>query len=216
MPRTTEQNETMREESRAKIMEAALRLFARHGYERTSIRMIAAEAGIAQGLLYNYFAGKDELLHALFQRSMADVRASFAAAERAADPRTQIEQLIRAAFTVVRDNQDFWRLSYGVRHQPEVLAGLGAELPAWTATIRATLEGYFRTHGADQPAVEAAILFALIDGVSQHYILEPASYQLDAVIETIVARYQVATEKRRHDHRDIVRPRRRSRRRRRS
>ena len=33
------------------------------------------------------------------------------------------------------------------------------------------------------------ILFALIDGVSQHYVLEPSRYPLDAVIEKIAARY---------------------------
>jgi hypothetical protein len=39
------------------------------------------------------------------------------------------------------------------------------------------------------PAIEAAILFALIDGVSQHYLLNPDDYPLQAVIDTLVAKY---------------------------
>jgi AcrR family transcriptional regulator len=188
-PRTDEQNETLRAESRARILEHALRLFAEHGYEATSVRMIAQAAGIAQGLLYNYFAGKEQLLHAIFAQSMADVRESFAHAEDSQDSRPQIERLIRASFALVRQHRLFWQLSYSVRMQRAVLAGLGDDLHAWTATIRATLEGYFRAAGAAAPEVEAAILFALIDGVAQHYVLDPENYPLQAVEDALVMKY---------------------------
>ena len=49
-------------ETRAKLIEAALHLFAEKGVDNTSIKDIAREAGVAQGLLYHYFAGKDDLL----------------------------------------------------------------------------------------------------------------------------------------------------------
>ena len=48
--------------SRQKIINAALFLFAKYGYEKTTIRMIAQKAGVSLGLMYNYFDGKDELL----------------------------------------------------------------------------------------------------------------------------------------------------------
>jgi DNA-binding transcriptional regulator YbjK len=41
---------------------AALELFARDGFAATPVRPIAAEPGVAQGLLYNDFDGKDALL----------------------------------------------------------------------------------------------------------------------------------------------------------
>ena len=41
-------------------------MFARYGYERTTVRKIAAEAKISQGLMYNYFGNKAELLRAVF------------------------------------------------------------------------------------------------------------------------------------------------------
>jgi hypothetical protein len=37
--------------------------------------------------------------------------------------------------------------------------------------------------------LEAAVLFATIDGVSQHYALDPERYPLDAVAERIISRY---------------------------
>jgi AcrR family transcriptional regulator len=188
-PRTEAQNEQLRAESRARIITSALELFAQHGYEQTSVRMIAQAAGVAQGLLYNYFAGKEGLLRAIFEQSMADVRESFAAAEQAAQPDQRIAQLIQAAFTTIRRNVAFWRLSYGVRMQAGVLASLGEGMSGWADSIRQTFERYFGETGAPDPPVEAAILFALIDGVCQHYVLDPQRYPLDRVEEALIQRY---------------------------
>ena len=190
-PRTADQNEQIRAQSRRRIIDEALALFAEHGYEGTSVRMIAEAAGTSPGLLYNYFANKQALLHAIFEESVSDVRASFARAD-AAPPGERLERLVRGSFEILRRNMPFWKLSYGVRMQPAVLAGLGPELHEWTAMIRRTLQGYLRDAGVARPDVEAAALFALIDGISQHYVLDPDRYPLDAVIDLVVARYCVA------------------------
>ena len=190
-PRTADQNEQIRAQSRRRLIDQALALFAEHGYEGTSVRMIAEAAGTSPGLLYNYFENKQALLHAIFEESMADMQASFALAD-AAPPGERLERLVRGSFEILRRNMPFWRLSYGVRMQPAVLAGLGPELHEWTALIRRTLQGYLREAGVARPDVEAAALFALIDGISQHYVLDPDRYPLDAVIDLVVARYCVA------------------------
>lgn len=187
-PRTTEQNELIKATTRKRIVETALGLFAEHGYEGTSVRMIANEAGISLGLLYNYFDGKQALLQAIFEESMADVRKSFERAD-AVPAAERLEQLIRGSVEILRGNLTFWRLSYGVRMQRAVLAGLGRDLEQWTATILRTLEGYLRDAGVARPDVEAAVLFAVIDGVSQHYVLDPDGYPIEPVTELVVARY---------------------------
>lgn len=48
-------------DKRTAILEAAYRVFARDGYERTSVDDIAAEAGVAKPTIYNHFGGKEEL-----------------------------------------------------------------------------------------------------------------------------------------------------------
>lgn len=50
---------------RHQILEAARLLFARKGYAKTSIREVAAQAGIGVGNLYNYYTGKDDLFRQL-------------------------------------------------------------------------------------------------------------------------------------------------------
>jgi TetR/AcrR family transcriptional regulator len=47
--------------SREKIIEAAIRVFARHGYEQASTTMIARAAGLSKGLIFHYFGNKADL-----------------------------------------------------------------------------------------------------------------------------------------------------------
>ena len=47
------------DERKQEILEAALRVFARKGYDKTSISDIAGEIGISQGLCYRYFPSKE-------------------------------------------------------------------------------------------------------------------------------------------------------------
>ena len=59
------------QESRKKILEAALQLFALHGYKKTSVHLICSSLGMADSLLYHYFpGGKKELMQTLLQEKM--------------------------------------------------------------------------------------------------------------------------------------------------
>ena len=54
--------------TRERILEAALELFADRGYETTTMRDVAREAGASLGLAYRYFASKEEFALALYMR----------------------------------------------------------------------------------------------------------------------------------------------------
>lgn len=175
----------MREESRARILDSALTLFSRDGFAATSVRALAKHAGVSQGLLYNYFESKRELLRAIFERGLADVNETFEAAEAAA-PSEALAVLIRAAFEGVRGNPDFWKLTYQIRMQPDVLADVGPEIAARGREIRGRIEKLLERMGAADAAVRATLLFAAIDGAAQHYVLEPEEYPLDAVASDLI------------------------------
>ena len=53
-------------DKRRQILDAAVRVFARQGFHACRVSDIADEAGVAYGLLYHYFASKDEVLDTLF------------------------------------------------------------------------------------------------------------------------------------------------------
>ncbi|MFG3226528.1 TetR family transcriptional regulator [Kitasatospora sp. NPDC048194] len=60
------------EATRALILETAMRLFQERGYEKTTMRAIAGEAGISVGNAYYYFAGKEFLIQGFYDRMTHD------------------------------------------------------------------------------------------------------------------------------------------------
>ncbi len=56
------------EQTRTLILETALRLFAERGYDRTTMRAIAQEAGVSVGNAYYYFSSKEHLVQGFYDR----------------------------------------------------------------------------------------------------------------------------------------------------
>lgn len=62
---------TKGEQTRELILATALRMFREQGYEATTMRAIAREAGVAVGNAYYYFASKEELVQAFYEQLVA-------------------------------------------------------------------------------------------------------------------------------------------------
>jgi AcrR family transcriptional regulator len=60
------------EATRDRILDAALDLFRTHGYAETTMRQIADAAGVAVGNAYYYYASKDQLILAFYERNHTD------------------------------------------------------------------------------------------------------------------------------------------------
>ncbi len=71
------------EEKRKVILDAAVRVFARSGYHGSRVGDIAEEAGVAHGLLYHYFASKEQVLQTIFRENWGELLERFRAVEAA-------------------------------------------------------------------------------------------------------------------------------------
>lgn len=67
-PKRTTLRDEKAEERRTQLIDTALEVFANKGFDKTSVRELAAAAGVAQGLMYHYFKSKDQLLEAVVER----------------------------------------------------------------------------------------------------------------------------------------------------
>jgi TetR/AcrR family transcriptional regulator, fatty acid metabolism regulator protein len=74
------------EEKRRVILEAAVRVFARHGFHTSRVGDIAEEAGVAHGLLYHYFSSKDEVLQTVFRENWGELLERFEAVASSDEP----------------------------------------------------------------------------------------------------------------------------------
>ncbi len=54
------------------IVAVSEKLFTKHGFEHTTIKMIAHECGIAEGTIFNYFSTKDDILVAIFDHRVSE------------------------------------------------------------------------------------------------------------------------------------------------
>jgi AcrR family transcriptional regulator len=194
----------MQEESRAKILGAALELFAEKGFEHTSMSAIARRAGVSQGLTYNYFAGKDDLLLAIFEKGWADVQASFRVPHSADGGAASLYDYIENACRLTLRHKDFWRLANAVRAQPSALERIRVRVEEFERVILGRLELYCaaspcRADNHDSGGspmeirAEARLLFALIDGVCNHLVRQPETYPLDDVLAILKPLYEDRT-----------------------
>lgn len=100
MPRYKDaERDRIREETRRRLIEAALDEFAAQGYAAANINRISQAAGFAQGTVYNYFPSK----RALFEAVVADIAARHTdlilqGAASASEPAARLERFFAAGF----------------------------------------------------------------------------------------------------------------------
>jgi AcrR family transcriptional regulator len=91
------------ERTRERILDVALDLFRRHGYEATTMRMIATAAGVALGNSYYYFPSKDHLVQAFYERMHAElVEACRGILEHQVALRARLRLVMRTRLDVLR------------------------------------------------------------------------------------------------------------------
>ena len=94
------------EETRSRILEAALSVFQRHGFEKASMREIAGEAGVAVGAAYYYFDSKDALVLAFYERAQGEMDTEIEAAlDRARTLEARLRAVIEAKFRYFEPNR---------------------------------------------------------------------------------------------------------------
>lgn len=139
--------ETKSARTRSTIIDAALRLFRERGYEATTMRAIAAEAGVSVGNAYYYFSSKEELIQGFYDRAQVDhAAAARPVLDGTADLTARIVGVVEAWLTTMEPFRPFAAKFY--KHAAEPTSPLSPfspdSSPARTAAVelwREVLEG---------------------------------------------------------------------------
>jgi AcrR family transcriptional regulator len=138
------------QETRQRIFDTAVKMFMEKGYEETTMRDIAAEAGCSLGLAYRYFESKEVVVIQLYRQLAANTKARIDAlptvpvAERFYQIMTEVLQEIKPFRPV-------WQGIFGSALNPSSRHGVLGES---TADIRAEMKGVFErlvTEASDSP-----------------------------------------------------------------
>jgi AcrR family transcriptional regulator len=172
--------------SRAQLLEAAARVFARRGYRDASMNEIAAAAGFSKGALYWHFESKEELFFTLLDDLDDRLRALLALAASAPSDRNVAEELSRGLSAVLDQNRNMVLLF----HEYSAMAGRDADLAARYAKRNALLRRELgraieaRFAALDVPLSIpaehlATAVIALVDGLSMEQLTEPDAVPKD-------------------------------------
>ena len=156
-----------------KVREAALHLFARHGYAAVSMRRIAAEVGVQAGALYLYTRDKQTLLFDLMKDHMDELLAAWAAVPRRDGPAERLEDFVRFHIRFHLDRPEEVFLAYMELRNLE--PANFAEIEALRRAYETELEGLLRDGVAagdfavgDTKLATLAII-AMLTGVTTWY-----------------------------------------------
>ena len=111
---------------RALVLDAASRLFAERGYHGTSIRDIAADAGMTPAAIYSHFTSKAELLVAVYAEGVGRIAAALDAALAAPGRAGRLQAACAAHLETLLEGGDYAQVVLRVwpRDVPEAAAQL--------------------------------------------------------------------------------------------
>jgi AcrR family transcriptional regulator len=97
---------TKAEETRERILDTALRLFREKGFDDTTMRDIASEAGVATGAAYYYFHSKEDLVMGFYRRTAEEAREILPPAiDQSRDLRRRLRAIIETKFEQFEDHR---------------------------------------------------------------------------------------------------------------
>lgn len=186
-----------------RVRQAALQLFARHGYAAVSMRQIAAQVGVQAGALYNYTPDKQSLLFDLMQTHMEEVLVARRAAAVQGSPLAQLEAFTRFHVAYHLERPELVFISYMELRNlaPENFAAVERLRKSYEDELEAILlsgarDGVFQM---SDTKITTLALIAMLTGVSGWYrkdgrlaAAEVADHYWDLVRNSVGAQMQGA------------------------
>ena len=175
---------------REQIVRATVRCLARDGYSGLTMKTVAREAGVSQGILHYYFADKRAILVAALDAVTADLdrRVAAAQARGARDARARLRALVTACLRLALEEREFWvvfvefwgEMMHDARLR-EINAALYRRMRRQIGALVAEgiRAGTFRRVDTVQAA---AVILALLDGVSLQLTFEPQAFSVAAAV----------------------------------
>lgn len=172
-------------DKREAILRAATKVFAGRGYFNSKVSDIAGEAGIADGTVYLYFKSKDEILHSIFDRAMAEfITEGKAEIAQLDDPIAKLKRIAELHLSRLGADRDMAivfqvELRGSTKFMQEFsAAGFSDYLDIIRSTIaEGQTAGVFRDD--IKPIVAAKILYGALDEMVTNWVLSVKQYPLE-------------------------------------
>ncbi|WP_164016716.1 TetR/AcrR family transcriptional regulator [Pyxidicoccus trucidator] len=166
-------------DARERLITAGYRVLAERGYEATTVKEVAREAGVNQGLVHYYFGSKDALLLAVAK----EARQQYMLELKRLRQETPTEQLAAASFAwgekLLKETPEQFRVRYELfamgLHNKDLKPAVAESLQCVGEEVALTVAAVRNGEGAKPEPVDhhyAAIIKACVDGLALHHLLD--------------------------------------------
>jgi len=188
-----------KKEKQRHIIQSALRVFSRKGFNRTTISDIAEEAGIGKGTIYEYFDSKEAVISFSFDYFMQELVPDFEAVIRESIPASdKLKRMISGFERILstKENRDLLGIMFdvwaaGIRSR-DSRGSLESKMKHFYQNYRDTVSAVLQ-QGVEagefrkdiRPHVQASLLIGLLDGLLVQWILDKQEFPLQAALEAV-------------------------------
>lgn len=173
-PKSPEKCEEIRSKRREDILQAALTCFAHKGYHACTISDISKQAGVSKGLLYNYFASKDELLSVLFHQFSEEVMLKINPDRNKVIDDREAEFFVDRYVEFLEEKREYCKLFIQISVQPGILElMMNGEVGKKAIENQMILKEYFERLSKGNAEVDLLFFTSLIKGFSLQYVFAP-------------------------------------------
>lgn len=190
MPLSKKQFEEIRKNKRKIILDAALEVFAKEGYHSSTVSTIAKKAGISQGLMYNYFKNKEELINELMIGMIETLMCEFMPVNpKEKITRKHVVDFINMGIDLVLKDPKFWKLYFSVFLQPEVYAMVIDKMMKISGLYMKAMAKYFKEKGEKDPLTMMRYFSAIMDGIQMHIMIDPKNFPAEKVKKILIKQF---------------------------
>ena len=188
----SEINGSPREEKRRRILRAAIDVFAKKGYFTARMTDVAAEAGVADGTLYLYFEGKEDLLLNIFDHVLGHfVEQVQREIQGVDDPVEKLRILIRMHLESLNSDPHLAQvLQIEIRHSRHFLSLFTrGKLGTYLNVLRGIIEegqtmGRFRNDLS--PGLVTNVVFGAVDEFVMSWLLQDETADLGRYVDPLM------------------------------
>ncbi len=183
-PTKVSNRERKKIEKRQRILDAAIKVIAKNGFQGTTVAEVAAEAQVADGTIYLYFQNKDDLLITIFEETMDRfIAQGLEVIANMPTPLDKLKSIVDLHLTSLGSNEDLAAVfQIELRHSIHTMKQFSqTKLRDYFQIIESTIEdaqkaGQIR---ADLDAWTAVkVVFGALDEMATNWVLRKKDYAL--------------------------------------
>jgi AcrR family transcriptional regulator len=181
----------MREQSRERILAAALEVFAEKGFHNATISDITARAGVSRGLITYYFPGKQDMAEELLGRYLDGLTMLL---DVTGTPDERLAKMIDGVITAVAGSLPVQRMALSLMTHPSthrLFAQVEMTKNDQLTLLEETLRALFADRGAADPALEEVMFRSVMEGVIFKATVYRDQYPLERIRTRLYEMYDL-------------------------